>query len=384
MTRTLEYVRIDPHTHSDVSDGTDRPADVVAAAAAAGLDVVGLTDHDTTAGWAEAAEAARRHGVALLRGIELTARAAGRSVHVLAYLPDPQDPGLVDLMARARTERVDRAREMVDRLAVDVPITWADVEAHTEPGATVGRPHIADALVGLGLVAALVGALVVGLASGLVGFPPSDRAVPLPADSASPTGLGTPTLTLPPATPSATPRPSPSSAPSTTPSTGGPVVGAPPPPADEGCAPAPTDPTVLSDGQVALTVPADWMAVDSLTWLDCSTSAASTAATASVTVGLSPHPGGDLQEVAEATWSTALLDAGVGQPLTMTSAPTRVADMAAWSVTGTIAIEDELDELTVIAIGSGEHPTIVVTSASSQDAAGRQAVADVLSTVRRA
>lgn len=152
-TSTLEYVRIDPHTHSDASDGTDRPADVVAAAAAAGLDVVGLTDHDTTAGWAEASDAARRHGVALLRGIELTARAAGRSVHVLAYLPDPQDPGLVELMSRARTERVDRAREMVDRLATDLPITWADVEAHTEPGATVGRPHIADALVGLGLVA---------------------------------------------------------------------------------------------------------------------------------------------------------------------------------------------------------------------------------------
>lgn len=150
---TLEDVHIDLHTHSDASDGTDRPAGVVAAAAAAGLDVVGLTDHDTTAGWEEATAAARHHGVALVRGIELTARAAGRSVHVLAYLPDPEAPGLVDLMDRARTERDGRAREMVDRLAADLPITWEDVVAHTGPGATVGRPHIADALVGLGLVA---------------------------------------------------------------------------------------------------------------------------------------------------------------------------------------------------------------------------------------
>ena len=150
---TLESVRIDPHTHSDASDGTDRPAGVVAAAAAAGLDVVGLTDHDTTAGWAEAADAARRHGVALLRGIELTARAEGTSVHVLAYLPDPDDPALVALTERTREDRVGRAHRIVDRLAADHPITWQDVVAHIEPGATVGRPHIADTLVALGMVA---------------------------------------------------------------------------------------------------------------------------------------------------------------------------------------------------------------------------------------
>lgn len=152
-TPTLLPVRIDPHTHSDVSDGTDRPAGVVAAAAEAGLDVVGLTDHDTTAGWAEAAEAARRHGVALLRGAELTARAEGHSVHVLGYLFDPDDPAMTAMTEAARTERVGRARLIVERLAAELPLTWEDVVAQAGEGATVGRPHIADALVARGVVA---------------------------------------------------------------------------------------------------------------------------------------------------------------------------------------------------------------------------------------
>ena len=85
----LGPVRIDLHTHSTASDGTDAPGEVVGAAAAAGLDVVALTDHDTTAGWAQATDAALRHGVALVRGAEISARSGGISVHVLSYLHDP-------------------------------------------------------------------------------------------------------------------------------------------------------------------------------------------------------------------------------------------------------------------------------------------------------
>ncbi|MGO1318294.1 MAG: PHP domain-containing protein [Cellulomonadaceae bacterium] len=145
-------MRIDLHTHSAVSDGTDRPAALVEQAAAAGLDVVALTDHDTMGGWDEAAAAAVRSGVALVRGIELSARCQGVTVHLLCYLNDPDDPALVAELARIRADRADRARRMVARIAQDYPLTWSDVCAQTRPGTTVGRPHIADALVARGHV----------------------------------------------------------------------------------------------------------------------------------------------------------------------------------------------------------------------------------------
>ncbi len=145
-------MRIDLHTHSDASDGTESPAEVMAAAAAAGLDVVALTDHDTTRGWAEAEVAAREHGVALVRGVELSCRHDGRSLHLLSYLHDPADPVLLAEADRVRAARTDRAHAMVDLLSRDYPLTWADVEEQTGADATVGRPHIADALVALGVV----------------------------------------------------------------------------------------------------------------------------------------------------------------------------------------------------------------------------------------
>lgn len=145
-------MRIDLHTHSVVSDGTDAPERVVAVAAEAGLDVVGLTDHDSADGWAAAAEAALVHGIALVRGVELSCAAEHMSVHVLSYLHDPDDAALRDEMDRIRSSRVRRAQAMVDRLAVDMPLHWDDVLAQAEPGATVGRPHIADALVARGHV----------------------------------------------------------------------------------------------------------------------------------------------------------------------------------------------------------------------------------------
>jgi 3',5'-nucleoside bisphosphate phosphatase len=146
-------VRIDLHAHSTASDGTATPAELVREAAAAGLDVVGLTDHDSTAGWAEATEAAGRAGVMLLPGVEISCRLHGISVHVLGYLFDPQDPALLAEFAATRQDRVHRARRMVRRIAADYPLTWQDVEAQVPYGATVGRPHLADALVARGHVA---------------------------------------------------------------------------------------------------------------------------------------------------------------------------------------------------------------------------------------
>jgi predicted metal-dependent phosphoesterase TrpH len=146
-------VRIDLHAHSVASDGTDTPTGLVEAAVAAGLDVVALTDHDTVAGWAEAARAARDRGVVLVPGVEISCRAGGISVHLLAYLPAPDHPGLLAEFDRTRDDRVWRARRMVERLAPDYPLTWEDVLDHVEEGATVGRPHLADALVARGHVA---------------------------------------------------------------------------------------------------------------------------------------------------------------------------------------------------------------------------------------
>jgi len=146
-------VLIDLHTHSNASDGTDAPAGVLAAAARAGLGVVALTDHDTTAGWAEAARAVATTGVAVVLGTEVSARARGVSVHLLSYLHDPAEPALVAELERIRTARLDRARVMVERLGEDYDLTWEDVVAQTTPETTVGRPHIADALVARGLAA---------------------------------------------------------------------------------------------------------------------------------------------------------------------------------------------------------------------------------------
>ena len=146
-------MRIDLHTHSNVSDGTEAPGAVMASAAAAGLDAVALTDHDSTAGWGEAAEAARTLGLIFVPGMEVSCRTAdGISVHVLSYLHDPSHPGLLAEIAKSRSARVSRAERMVERLAEDYPISWDDVQEQVAPGATIGRPHIADALVAAGVV----------------------------------------------------------------------------------------------------------------------------------------------------------------------------------------------------------------------------------------
>jgi predicted metal-dependent phosphoesterase TrpH len=146
-------VRIDLHAHTSASDGTDAPAELLASAAAAGLDVVAITDHDTTAGWAEAAAAVPLHHVALVRGMEISCAVDGISVHLLSYLHDPTSPELAAEVDEARTSRETRAHRMVELLARDYDISWDDVVAHARPGASLGRPHMADALVRKGIVA---------------------------------------------------------------------------------------------------------------------------------------------------------------------------------------------------------------------------------------
>ena len=125
----------------------------MAAAHRHGLRTVALTDHDTTSGWAEAAEAASSLGMTFLPGMELSAQHEWRSVHLLAYLVDPDDEDLRAMTDRIRASRLDRAQIMAERISRDFDIDWDDIVAQTEDGATVGRPHIADALIARGIVA---------------------------------------------------------------------------------------------------------------------------------------------------------------------------------------------------------------------------------------
>jgi predicted metal-dependent phosphoesterase TrpH len=149
-------MRIDLHTHSSVSDGTETPAELMQTARAAGLDVVALTDHDTTDGWA-AAQAARPTGLTVVPGMELSCRwfpsdQPPISVHLLAYLFDPDSPALSAERARLRAERLSRGERIVEALAADgYPIAWAEI-VEASAGGVVGRPHVARALVRAGVV----------------------------------------------------------------------------------------------------------------------------------------------------------------------------------------------------------------------------------------
>ena len=144
---------IDLHTHSSASDGTTSPEALVRAAAAADLDVVALTDHDTTEGW-EAAADALPAGLQLVRGAEISCSRDGISLHLLGYLFDPEDPPLAEQLKVLRDSRLDRAARMVAMLAADGhAVSWEQVRELAD--GTVGRPHVALALIDAGLVTSI-------------------------------------------------------------------------------------------------------------------------------------------------------------------------------------------------------------------------------------
>jgi len=144
-------VRIDLHSHSTVSDGTDPPAEVMRRARAVGLDVIALTDHDTLAGHGEARQALPP-GLVLVPGMELSCRLGGHSVHLLAYHVDPAHAGLAEQLHAITTDRVRRAQDMVGKLReLGVDITWEQVAAIAGDG-VVARPHIARAMAAAGAI----------------------------------------------------------------------------------------------------------------------------------------------------------------------------------------------------------------------------------------
>ena len=146
-------MRIDLHTHSNRSDGTDSPTELVENAKAAGLDVVALTDHDTAAGWDEAQEAAERVGIRLVKGMEVSTELRGRSVHLLAYELDHEHADLVaelEQVIESRTGRIPRFIEKFRLMGIDV--TEEEILAKVGEADAVGRPHIADVLIDKGVV----------------------------------------------------------------------------------------------------------------------------------------------------------------------------------------------------------------------------------------
>jgi 3',5'-nucleoside bisphosphate phosphatase len=146
-------VRIDLHTHSDRSDGTTSPTEVVRAAQRSGLDVLALTDHDTAEGWAEAGEAAREAGIVMVPGMEISCKHAGRALHLLAYLPDPTYPPLREALAEILRGRDQRMPAILGRLRDEgIDLHEEDVRRQSTSAAAVGRPHVADALVARGVV----------------------------------------------------------------------------------------------------------------------------------------------------------------------------------------------------------------------------------------
>ncbi|CUR60576.1 PHP C-terminal domain protein [metagenome] len=178
-------MRIDLHTHSSASDGTDTPDALVREAKAAGLDVVALTDHDATSGWTEAQQAADEIGITLVPGLEISTKLQHRGVHLLAYLPDPTYGPLTDVLDRIIAGRTERTPAIVSALrAHGIDVTEDDVRREAGGSVAAGRPHVADALVRLGVVTDRTEAFATLLSPGQPGYanryaPPLEEMIPI-------------------------------------------------------------------------------------------------------------------------------------------------------------------------------------------------------------
>jgi predicted metal-dependent phosphoesterase TrpH len=172
---------IDLHLHTHYSDGRDSPASLVARCARAGIRTLAVTDHDTTGAWSETLAAARGAGLTFVPGVEITAILDGEDVHVLGYFPSPDVPLLESFLRDQRSERILRARAIVQRLGdLGIPI---DIEpalraAGEDPRRTIGRPLLADALVAAGHVASRNEAFETLLGIGRPAFVPRHGAPP--------------------------------------------------------------------------------------------------------------------------------------------------------------------------------------------------------------
>ena len=145
---------IDLHTHSTYSDGTDKPSELINKALAAGITIIGLTDHDSISGWQEATNSLRP-GISLVPGAEISCQTTdGISVHILGLLFDSSNSELMNTLEKTRENRHGRMEKIIARInEAGIDITMDDVLEQLSDGATLGRPHLADALVKKGVVA---------------------------------------------------------------------------------------------------------------------------------------------------------------------------------------------------------------------------------------
>lgn len=148
-------MKIDLHSHTNVSDGIDSPDALVRSAKVAGLSVLAITDHDTLEGWQSLSSEADTGSLTIVPGAEISCRtASGMSVHILGYLFDPTNPALSELLSLTRDDRIPRMKKIIQLLnEAGVEITFADVAKHSAGAQTIGRPHLADALIERGVVA---------------------------------------------------------------------------------------------------------------------------------------------------------------------------------------------------------------------------------------
>lgn len=168
----------DLHLHTRFSDGTETPQRVVELAAQAGLSIIAITDHDNVDAYPIAAAEASRRGLELIAGIEMSSALGGAEVHMLGYLFDPQHPGLREHLARQQARRVERLKEMVRKLqAAGLALTEQEVFANAGDG-TVGRPHLARALLKRGYVQTMSEAFDRYLGEGGPGFVPGSTLTP--------------------------------------------------------------------------------------------------------------------------------------------------------------------------------------------------------------
>ena len=145
---------IDLHTHTTFSDGTDTPTQLINKALAAGITTIALTDHDSISGWQEATTALRP-GIALVPGAEVSCQTPdGISVHILGLLFDPSNTELINTLEKTRENRFGRMEKIIAKInEAGIDITMSEVLEQLSDGATLGRPHLADALVKKGVVA---------------------------------------------------------------------------------------------------------------------------------------------------------------------------------------------------------------------------------------
>lgn len=173
---------VDLHLHSTASDGLLTPADLVAQAKAGGLEVIALTDHDTTAGLDEAQAAGESGGIRVIPGIELSTVLAGDEVHILGYQLDPRHQGLQQLLEKIRLSRIGRIEKMISRLnALGFKLTWEEVASLGSNASSLGRPHVARVMVEKGYVSTVKEAFDLWLDSGRKAYVPRFKLHPAEA-----------------------------------------------------------------------------------------------------------------------------------------------------------------------------------------------------------